>query len=99
MFTFLLVVFLMIAVLLIFTVLIQIGRGAELGAAFGGLNQANMPQTPENFLGKLTTYLAIFFMILAFSLAFLSTKEIGKSALDKVQVPVAPQNLDATSQK
>lgn len=101
MFTFLLVVFVIVAILLILVVLLQMGRGAELGAAFGSVGQAQMPQTPENFIGKLTTYLAIVFMLLAFGLAFLSAKERGSSVLDRSlqqQSEAAPtQNPDSSA--
>ncbi len=81
MFQILLVFHIIICVLLILIVLMQTGLGSQLGATFGGVGQVNQIQTPENLVGKLTTVLAIIFIVTSVSLAVLSSNEA--SVLDK----------------
>ena len=70
----LIVVHIIVAVSLVLIVLLQQGRGAELGAAFGGLGQATYGRGQYTFVHKLTTALAIIFMVTSLSLAFISTE-------------------------
>jgi len=47
---------------MILTVLLQTGKGADMGAAFGGSSQTVFGSSgPGTFLGKMTTFIAIFF--------------------------------------
>jgi len=70
----LIAVHIIVAVSLVLIVLLQQGRGAELGAAFGGLGQATYGRGQYTFVHKLTTALAIIFMVTSLSLAFISTE-------------------------
>ena len=75
MITLLLTVHIMVAVFLIFIVLIQSGKGAELGAAFGGSSQTLFgSRGAATFFSKLTTIAAVAFMLTSLSLAIVSTK-------------------------
>lgn len=75
MYTALLVLHLIVCFFLIFIVLIQSSKGAELGAAFGGSNQTLFgSRGAATFLNKLTTGVAIAFMLSSFILAFLATQ-------------------------
>ena len=75
MITLLLTVHIMVAVFLIFIVLIQSGKGAELGAAFGGSSQTLFgSRGAAYFFSKLTTIAAVAFMVTSLSLAIVSTK-------------------------
>tara|TARA_Y100001970_G_C14189849_1_gene834695 strand:- start:1486 stop:1887 length:402 start_codon:yes stop_codon:yes gene_type:complete len=60
-------------ILIIFFVLLQSGRGAELGAAFGSVGQANTVRGSMTGVGKITTGVAIVFMLTSLSLAYLSS--------------------------
>ena len=60
-------------ILIIFFVLLQSGRGAELGAAFGSVGQANSIRGSMTGVGKITTGVAIVFMLTSLSLAYLSS--------------------------
>ena len=71
----------LISVVLVLVILLQAGRGAELGAAFGGLGQANYGRTPATPLAKLTTGLAVVFMITSLTLAFIANERPTESAL------------------
>src|SRR5688572_24186510 len=62
-----------VCVFLIAVVLLQRGRGAQVGAVFGGGGGATMfgGRGAGNFLTKLTTGAAIIFMITSLSLAYM----------------------------
>ena len=73
MFAFVTVLHVIVCVALIMIVLLQTGKGAEMGAAFGGSTQTVFGSSgPAGFLNKLTTGVAIFFMITSLSLCYLS---------------------------
>jgi preprotein translocase subunit SecG len=68
--TFLLIIHLVVCFFLIFIVLIQSGKGAELGAAFGGSSQTLFgARGAATFFSKLTTIAAVVFMITSLLLA------------------------------
>lgn len=69
-----------VAISLVLIVLLQTGRGAELGAAFGGMGQATYGRGQSTFISKLTTGVAIIFMITSLSLAFW-TRELPQGSL------------------
>jgi len=73
MFELLLVIHVLACILIIFFVLLQSGRGAELGAAFGSVGQANTVRGSMTGVGKITTGVAIIFMLTSLSLAYLSS--------------------------
>ncbi len=59
--------------MLILIVLLQTGKGADMGAAFGGSTQTVFGSSgPAGFLNKLTTGVAILFMVTSLSLCYLS---------------------------
>ena len=63
---------------MILTVLLQTGKGADMGAAFGGSSQTVFGSSgPGTFLGKVTTFIAIFFMLTSLWLAYSSTHKSG----------------------
>lgn len=75
--TFLLIIHLSVCIFLIFIVLIQSGKGAELGAAFGGSSQTIFgARGAATFFSKMTTGAAIVFMLTSLFLAVI-TKERG----------------------
>ena len=62
--TFLLTVHIFVSITLILIVLIQTGKGAEMGAAFGGAAQTVFGGSgPAPLLGKITTFSAVIFMV------------------------------------
>ncbi|HJN03228.1 MAG: preprotein translocase subunit SecG [Nitrospinota bacterium] len=65
---------------LILIVLLQTGKGATMGAAFGGSSQTVFGSGGAGgFLGKLTTGVAILFMVTSLSLATISSKKTTSS--------------------
>lgn len=93
--TLVLVIHLIVCIFLIFIVLIQSGKGAELGAAFGGSSQTLFgARGAATFFSKMTTVAAIVFMITSLSLAVITAK--GGSVVKKV--PVATEQKAAIPQ-
>ena len=76
-FKLLLAVHAIVCVALIIVVLLQSSKGGGLAGAFGGGGGQTMfgGQETATFLSKTTTYLAIGFMLLSLSLAFLSSRQ------------------------
>jgi preprotein translocase subunit SecG len=87
---------------LILIVLLQAGKGAEMGAAFGGSSQTIFGSSGAmGFLTKLTTFAAVVFMITSLVLAFSSTRRASRSVVKEkpVQsVPVAPSQAPVQPQ-
>jgi len=64
-----------VSAILISMVLLQKGKGADIGAAFGGASQTVFgPRGAQSFLSKLTTGAAVIFMITSLTLAFTTAK-------------------------
>ena len=81
MFVSILVVHVFVSVMLVLVVLLQSGRGAELGAAFGSVGQATFGRGRPTFLSKFTTGLAVIFMTTSLSLAFMSNEQPRSSVV------------------
>ena len=86
MFELLLVINVIACISIIFFVLLQSGRGAELGAAFGSVGQANSVRGNMTGIGKITTGVAVVFMLTSLTLAYLSSE----TALDSVVRDLKP---------
>lgn len=83
--TFLIVIHVFVCLFLIFIVLIQGGKGAEIGAAFGGASQTVFgSRGAATFLGKMTTIVAAVFMLTSLLLAVVSMRSAS------VVKPAAP---------
>ena len=73
--TLLLIIHILVCLFLIFIVLIQSSKGAELGAAFGGSSQTLFgSRGAATVLSKLTTIAAIVFMVTSLLLAMVSVR-------------------------
>ncbi len=85
--TFLLTIHVFVSLLLIFIVLIQGGKGAEMGAAFGGGSSQTVfgGRGAATFLGKMTTVVAVVFMVTSLLLAIYSAK--GSLGIMKPTLP------------
>jgi len=97
MMTFLIVLHVIICVLLVLTVLLQFGKGAEMGAVMGGgASQAVFSSSAKgNFMTKLTTALAIAFMVNSIFLSTLKSRQAKQSLFDGEAPVAAPLNSDA----
>ena len=73
MYTVLVIIHVIVCLLMIGAILLQSGKGAEIGAAFGGSSQTVFgSRGPANFLSKFTVITAFVFMFTSLSLAILA---------------------------
>ncbi len=79
-----------VCILLILIVLLQSGKGAEMGASIGGGGSQTFfgAAGPANILTKITTIVAIVFMVTSLALAYLSGHQSESSVMTKTVVPV-----------
>ena len=76
MYTAILVIHLIVCLFLIFVILIQSSKGAEMGAAFGGSNQTLFgSRGAATVMNKVTTITAILFMLTSLTLAIFTGKQ------------------------
>ncbi|MCI5168004.1 MAG: preprotein translocase subunit SecG, partial [Candidatus Electrothrix sp. GM3_4] len=83
---------------LIAIVLLQHGKGADIGATFGGSSQSVFgSEGPVPLLNKITTFSAIVFMGTSVSLAYISTNESTGSIMNDLpaQETAAPAQKEA----
>ena len=80
---FLVVIHVVVCVALIMIVLLQTGKGADMGAAFGGGSSQTLfgSTGASTFLSKATTIAAVVFMLTSLALAYVSTHRSGGSLL------------------
>lgn len=90
MYSVLIVVHIITCVLLVLTVLLQQGKGAEIGAVFGSSDTIFGSAGPASFLHKLTTGLAVVFMVSSLVLTYLSAHKVEDSVMQDVQVTTSP---------
>ena len=91
----------LVCIALVLIVLLQAGKGAELGAAFGGASQTIFGSAGAmGFLSKLTTVAAVIFMITSLLLAFASSRQASSlmkerpaqsAPAESSSVPAQPQ--------
>jgi preprotein translocase subunit SecG len=86
---------------LIMIVLLQRGKGADLGAAFGGSSQTVFgSQGAGGFLTKMTTGVAVLFMFTSLGLAYLSSSRVQATVMggaEPAQEVAAPAPVDDQS--
>ncbi len=99
--TVIIVIHVLVCIALILIVLLQAGKGAEMGAAFGGASQTIFGSAGAlGFLSKLTTVAAVIFMITSLLLTFSSTKRASTIMKERPapSVPAAPSEIPAQPQ-
>ncbi len=82
------IIHVLVCVGLIMIVLLQTGKGADLGAAFGGSTQTVFGgQGAGGFLTKLTTVVAVIFMLTSLGLAYLSSHRVEATIMKEPEKP------------
>ena len=81
---------------MILVVLLQAGKGAGMGSAFGGGSSQTVFGSggPATFLGKATTAVAVIFMLTSLSLSYFSAHKPPSSLIDRA----APQTQQTQQQ-
>ena len=86
-------VHIIVCVGLILVVLFQAGKGAGLGNLFGGGGGDQLFSAPSGsaFIRKLTTVMAVVFVITSLSLTIITSQRSSRSLLEQVPMPQGGQ--------
>ncbi len=96
----LIVIHVVVSIALIMIVLLQTGKGTDMGAAFGGGSSQTLfgSTGASTFLSKATTVAAIIFVLTSLSLAYLSGHRGEKSIMIQnkppIEQPASPSGPD-----
>ncbi len=87
--TILTIIHVLACLFLIGIVLLQQGKGSDMGAAFGGGSSQTVfgADGPMPLLSKVTTGCAVVFMITCLTLAYLSAHDSSSSVMNQISVP------------
>ncbi len=79
-----------VCILLILIVLLQTGKGAEMGASLGGAGSQALfgAAGPATILTKITTAVAVIFMITSLTLAYMGGNQAQTSVMKDAKAPV-----------
>jgi preprotein translocase subunit SecG len=96
--TVLTIIHVLACLLLIGIVLLQQGKGSDMGAAFGGGSSTTVfgADGPVSLLSKITTGCAVIFMTTCLALAYLSANDSTNSVMNQISVPKT--NVDGIEQ-
>jgi preprotein translocase subunit SecG len=85
--TLLTIVHVAVCLFLVGIVLLQHGKGADIGATFGGSSQSLFgTEGPLPLLNKITTAAAIIFMLTSVTLAYISSQSSSSSVMSNIDV-------------
>ena len=88
MITILTIIHILVCVFLVSIVLLQHGKGADIGATFGGGGKSLFgTEGPVPMLNKITTAAAVIFMVTSISLAYISAHRTTSSVMGEYSVP------------
>ena len=84
------VIHIIVCVALIMIVLLQTGKGADMGAAFGGGSSQTLfgSSGASTFLSKATTVAAVVFMLTSLTLAYMSGNQKASTIMENGPAPV-----------
>jgi preprotein translocase subunit SecG len=90
-FTLVVIVHVLVCLMIIAVVLLQAGKGADIGSAFGGTGSQAVfgSMGTPTLLGKITTGIAIVFMITSFWLAAQGSRRSGSTIMPATVPPPA----------
>lgn len=87
MITFVTIIHIIVSIGLILVVLLQTGKGADMGAVFGGSSSTIFGSSGAgNFLTRLTTGMAIVFMITSLTLGYFSGRKQSGSVFERGKI-------------
>jgi preprotein translocase subunit SecG len=108
MYVFLIIIFVVIAVLLVVSILLQSSKGTGLAGTFGGAGGVNTVfggRGAATLLSKITTYLAVFFFLLTIAINFVIRSDtqrrgsvVKEQSMERVITPSSslpkPKDID-----
>jgi preprotein translocase subunit SecG len=87
--TILTIIHILVCVFLVSIVLLQHGKGADIGATFGGGGESLFgTEGPVPIMNKITTGVAVLFMVTSISLAYISAHSTTSSVMGGYSAPV-----------
>ncbi|MDX2168859.1 MAG: preprotein translocase subunit SecG [Deltaproteobacteria bacterium] len=90
MFAVITIIHILACIFLVLVVLLQTGKGADMGAVFGGSSSTVFGSSGAgNFLTKLTTATAIVFMLTSLGLTYFSARRNSATIFDSAPAPAA----------
>ncbi len=93
--TLLTIIHVLACVTLVLIVLLQAGKGASMGAAFGGSSQTVFGSSGAGtFLGKMTAAVAIIFMLTSITLTYSASRKTS-GLMEGASAPVTRQTVPA----
>ncbi len=97
---FVLFVHIVVCLMLIIVVLLQSGKSADLAGAFGGYGSQSSfgPRGGATFLSRLTTILAVLFMVLTLLLMIVASKKSHTQSVMGSEPAKQEQKVDETAQ-
>ena len=91
MFTLIVIIHVICCLFLIGVVLLQQGKGADMGAVFGGSSSTIFGSSGAgNFLTRLTTGAAVVFMLTSLTLTYASARRLSSTVFDAGPMPEPP---------
>ena len=94
----LIIIHVLVCFLMVGAILLQSGKGAEIGASFGGSSQTVFgSRGPANFLSKFTVVVAAIFMLTSLSLAMLAKERTFSSTVIDLKQKESSQPAPATT--
>lgn len=100
MYGFLLTIHILVSVFLVIAILLQSGKGSDIGAVFGGAGSQALfgSAGPADFLNKATRVLVVIFMITSLTLGYFTFERPSKSVMATKAAKTAPVTPKAPSQ-
>ena len=97
--TVLTIIHILVCIFLVSIVLLQHGKGADIGATFGGGGQSLFgTEGPVPMLNKITTAAAVVFMITSISLAYISAHRTTSSVMGDFTAPAPIEQPSQTAE-
>ncbi len=99
--TILILIHVVVCIALIMIVLLQTGKGADMGAAFGGGSSQTLfgSAGASTFLSKATTIAAVVFMVTSLALAYISSNRKPSSVMTGTQAPITEPSTSVEKDK
>lgn len=97
----LILIHVVVCIALIMIVLLQTGKGADMGAAFGGGSSQTLfgSTGASTFLSKATTIAAVVFMVTSLTLAYISSHQKPSSVMTGTEAPAAEPSTPVEKEK
>jgi len=94
------IIHIIVCIFLVSIVLLQHGKGADIGATFGGGGQSLFgTEGPVPMLNKITTAAAIIFMVTSISLAYISAHRTTSSVMGGYSAPAPVEQPSQTAEQ